>query len=98
VRFFRNDYCKLRSAERERLTTALLDRIFPILLDKRLRAMFGASQPSLHFDEIAAKNKRFCLIFRHVLDPDLRRFLLLLVFTYFYEWVKHGDAARNPLA
>jgi hypothetical protein len=29
VRFFRDDYCRMRPSERERLTTALLDRIFP---------------------------------------------------------------------
>ena len=88
VRFFRDEYCRMRHSDRERLTTAFLDRIFPVSLDKRLRAMLGASQPSLCFADIAAKKQTILLDFRHVLDPDLRRFLLLSVFTYFYEWVK----------
>jgi hypothetical protein len=88
VRFFREEHCKMRQAERERLTTAFLDRLFPISLDKRLRAMLGASHPSLRFEDVAAKKQTILLDFRRVRDPDLRRFLLLWVFTYFYEWVK----------
>jgi hypothetical protein len=47
--------------------------------------MFGASQPGIKFDDVSAKQETVLLDFRHVLDPDLRRFLLLWVFTYFYE-------------
>jgi hypothetical protein len=96
VRFFREDYCRMRQSERERLTTAFLDRIFPISLDKRLQAMFGASQPDITFDEVSAKKQTILLDFRHVLDPDLRRFQLLWVFTYFYEWVKTRGRRPQP--
>src|SRR5918992_522217 len=94
VRFFREEYCTMRQAERERLTTAFLDRIFPISVDKRLQAMFGASHPSFGLDEVSAKQQTILLDFRRVRDPDLTRFLLLLVFTYFYEWVK--TRGRSP--
>jgi hypothetical protein len=96
VRFFREEYCRMRQAERERLTTAFLDRLFPISLDKRLRAMLGASHPSLRFEDIAAKQQTILLDFRRVRDPDLRWFLLLWVFTYFYEWVKTQGRRRQP--
>jgi hypothetical protein len=96
VRFFREEYCRMRPSEHERLTTAFLDRLFPISLDKRLRAMLGASQPSLRFNDIAAKQQTILLDFRRVRDPDLRRFLLLWVFTYFYEWVKTRGRRPQP--
>jgi hypothetical protein len=96
VRFFRDEDCKLRPVERKRLTVALLDRIFPISLDKRLRATLGTSQPSLRFEDIAAKRQTILLDFRRVRDPDLRRFLLLWVFTYFYEWVKTRGRSPQP--
>jgi hypothetical protein len=96
VRFFREEYCRMRAAERERLTTALLDRLFPISLDRRLQAMFGASQPGIKFDDASAKQETILLDARRVRDPDLRRFLLLWVFTYFFEWVKTQGRRRQP--
>ena len=96
VRFFREEYCRMRPSERERLTTAFLDRIFPISLDKRLRAMLGASQPSFGLDDASAKQETILLDARRVRDPDLRRFLLLWVFTYFFEWVKTQGRRRQP--
>jgi hypothetical protein len=86
----------MRPSERERLTTAFLDRIFPISLDKRLRAMLGASQPSFGLDEASAKQGTILLDARRVRDPDLRRFLLLWVFTCFFEWVKTQGRRRQP--
>jgi hypothetical protein len=56
--------------------------------------MFGVSHPSFRWDEVSAKQQTILLDFRRVRDPDLRRFLLLLVFTYFCEWVK--TRGRNP--
>jgi hypothetical protein len=71
VAFFREEYVHLRRSERERLTNPFLEKIFPIALDRRLQALFGAGQPGINWNEVERKEQTVLLDFRHVLDSDV---------------------------
>jgi hypothetical protein len=86
----------MRQAEWERLTNPLLDKLFPISLDKRLRAMFGGSTPGISFREVAAKGQTVLLDFRHVRGHMLR-FKLLWVFDCLMEYIKSRGRSKIPL-
>jgi hypothetical protein len=93
VAYFREEYIPLRPADRERLTNPLLEKLFPIRLDKRLRAMFGGSKPGINFAEVAAKAQIVLLDFRHV-RGEMLRFKLLWVFDCLMEYIK--SRGRSP--
>jgi hypothetical protein len=62
VSYFRNKYIPMREADRARLTTPFLDKIFTFSLDDTFRAMFGAKEPGIKWDELCSENKRCSLI------------------------------------
>jgi hypothetical protein len=88
VAYFRNKYIPMRQADRSRLTTPFLDKIFTFPLDPQLKALLGARKPGIDWDEVEGKRQTVLLDFRRVTDAEIRRFLLLWVFDYFYSWVK----------
>jgi hypothetical protein len=88
VAFFRNEYLPMREADRRRLTTPFLDKIFTFSLDPTLRAMFGATEPGIQWDDVGRNGQTVLLDFRHEQDEEMRRFKLLWVFSYLYEWIK----------
>jgi hypothetical protein len=88
VAFFRNEYLPMREADRRRLTTPFLDKIFTFSLDPTLRAMFGAPKPGILWQDVAQTGQTVLLDFRHEQDEETRRFKLLWVFSYLYEWIK----------
>jgi hypothetical protein len=96
VSYFRDEYLHLRKSERERVTNPLLDKIFTLSLDQRWRAMFGAREPGITWNEIEKKRQTVLLDFRHVVDTDMRRFQLLWVFSYLYAWIKTRGRSPQP--
>jgi len=96
VAYFRDEYPHLRKAERERLTNPLLEKLFPISSDQRLQALFGASQPGINWDEVERKQQTVLIDFRHVGDTDMRRLLLLWMFSSPFEWIKGRGRRTTP--
>jgi hypothetical protein len=96
VAYFRETYLPMRPGDRERLTNPLLEKLFPIRLDRRLRAMFGGAKPGINFAEVSAKGQIVLLDFRHVRGHMLR-FKLLLVFDYLMEYIKSRGRSPTPL-
>jgi hypothetical protein len=78
----------MRQQDRTRLTTPFLDKTFTFSLDPTLRAMFGATEPGIQWDDVARNGQTVLLDFRHEQDEEMRRFKLLWVFSYLYEWIK----------
>jgi hypothetical protein len=95
VAFFRNEYLPMREADRRRLTTPFLDKIFTFSLDPTLQAMFGAPKPGILWQDVAQKGQTVLLDFRHEQDEEMRRFKLLWVFSYLYEWIKTRGRRDN---
>jgi hypothetical protein len=95
VAYFQKDYIPMRPSNRERLTNPLLERLFPVQLDKRLQAIFGASQPGIVWFEVCRKKQTVLIDFRHV-RGDMLRFMLLWVFSYLYEWIKSRGRSTIP--
>jgi hypothetical protein len=97
VDFFRNEYIPMRQADRSRLTTPFLDKIFTFNLDETHRAMFGASQPGINWNDVARNGQTVLLDFRQEQDEEMRRFKLLWAFDYLYSWIKtRGRSEQEP--
>jgi hypothetical protein len=96
VAFFRDEYIPMRKAERERLTNPFLEKIFPIGLDQRLQAIFGAETPGINLNGVQRNGTTVLLDWRHVLDTDMKRFQLLWVLTYLLDWIKQRGRSRTP--
>jgi hypothetical protein len=88
VSYFRTKYIPMREADRSRLTTPFLDKIFTFSLDPTFRAMFGAKEPGIKWDDVVAGKQTILLDFRHEQDEEMRRFKMLWVFDYLYSWIK----------
>jgi hypothetical protein len=78
------------------LTNPFFEKLFPIALDRRLRALFGANQPGINFDVVERKKQTVLLDFRQVRDTDMRRFQPLWVFSCLYEWIKTRGRSMTP--
>jgi hypothetical protein len=99
VAYFRNKYIPMREADRARLTTPFLDKIFTFSLDDTFRAMFGAKEPGIHWDDVARKGQTVLLDFRREQDEEMRRFKMLWAFDYLYSWIKiRGRRDDMPFA
>jgi hypothetical protein len=97
VSYFRTKYIPMREADRARLTTPFLDKIFTFSLDDTFRAMFGAKEPGIKWDEVVQRKQTVLLDFRHEQDEEMRRFKMLWAFSYLYEWIKQrGRSDANP--
>jgi hypothetical protein len=97
VAYFRNKYIPMREADRARLTTPFLDKIFTFPLDETLRAMFGAAKPGINWDDVVQRKQTVLLDFRREQDEEMRRFKMLWTFSYLYEWIKaRGRPDDNP--
>jgi hypothetical protein len=96
VAFFR-EYISMRPAAKERLTTSFIDHIFGFTLDSHMKAMFGAPKPGISWEAVEENGHTVLLDFRHVHDPELRRFSLLWVFNYLYEHIKARGRRDTPL-
>jgi hypothetical protein len=92
-----NKYIPMREADRARLTTPFLDKIFTFTLDETFQAMFGAQKPGINWNDVAKKGQTVLLDFRREQDEEMRRFKMLWTFSYLYEWIKtRGRSDENP--
>jgi hypothetical protein len=73
-----------------------LEKIFPISLDRRLQALFGAGQPGINLNGVARTGITVLLDWRYVLDTDMKRFQLLWVVSYILEWIKTRGRSQIP--
>jgi hypothetical protein len=95
---FRDEYLPLREADRRRLITPFQDKAFTFSLDKTLRAMFGANEPGIRWQEVVRKRQTVLLDFRGETDAEMRRFKLLWVFDYLYSWLKTRGRSNLPFS
>jgi hypothetical protein len=98
VVFFQEEYIPARPAERRRLLNPYFEKIFTINLDANLRCQFGALKPGIDWEEVEEEGLTVLLDFRDAIDPDMRRFKLLWVFSFLYEFIKRRGRRDKPLA
>jgi hypothetical protein len=98
VAFFRDEYIPMREADRRRLSNPFMDKIFPFSLDPHLKAMFGSNTPGINWQEVERERQTVLIDFRSELDPEMRRFKLLWVFSSLYEHIKLRGRSPRPLA
>lgn len=96
--FFRNEYIPMRPAGRERLTNAFRDKIVQFTHDPLLAKQFGAKYPGIDWEEVDAEGLTLLLDFSGETNTELRRFKLLWLFDYFFNWIKTRGRRSYPLA
>jgi hypothetical protein len=98
VAFFQEEYIPARPADRRRLLNPYLEKIFIYNLDVSLRCQFGAATPGIDWEEVEAEGQTILLDFSDELDPEMRRFKLLWVFSSLYEYIKRRGRREQPLS
>src|ERR671919_762503 len=98
VSFFKDEYVPMREADRRRLSNPFMDKIFPFSLDPHLKAMFGSTTPGIDWHEVERERQTVLIDFRSELDPEMRRFKLLWVFSSLLEHIKFRGRNPRPLA
>jgi hypothetical protein len=86
---------QLKPELRARRTTSFLQKIALFTLQQPMRAMFGASTPSIDWQQVIEQGQTVLFDFRHVLDIEQRRFRFLWALSYFLEFIKHRGAGRH---
>lgn len=95
VSYFLEDLPNLKPADKERKTSAFLRKIAPFELDPVMRAMCGSSEGELDWRRVVEQGETILLDFRHVIDLERRRFLLLWVFHSFVGFIQRRGAGRH---
>jgi hypothetical protein len=95
--FFRNEYLPMRPADRARLTNAFRDKVFQFSLDPVLACQFGAKKPGIDWEAVEAEGLTVLLDFKGETTPDLRRFKMLWLFDYLFNWIKIRGRRSQPL-
>jgi hypothetical protein len=98
VTFFQEEFIPARLAERRRLLNPYFGKIFTFSLDVNLRCQFGGLKPGIDWEEVEEDDLTVLLDFRDEVDPDMRRFKLLWVFSSLYEFIKRRGRRETPLA
>lgn len=95
VEFFRG-FIKWKPDERARQSRTFLAKLLPFIADPTMRAMFGASEPGLVWEQVVKKGQTVCLDFSKELNPERRRFKLLWCFRSLIDYFKlRGYAGRK---
>lgn len=85
----------LKPAEKDRKVGAFLRKLAAFTLDPVLRAMVGTSENGIDWQRAVERGETVLLDFRHVLDLERRRFLMLWCFQSFLSFVKRRGAGRH---
>jgi hypothetical protein len=94
--YFREQYLPLSRSEKHRLTSAFLDHVFPFSHDPKLRLLFGARTPGINWEDVEERGQTVILDFKHVTDPEARRFAMLWIFSNLYEHIKRRGRRSVP--
>jgi hypothetical protein len=97
VDFFLEEYIPAGQANRRRLLNPYFDKISVFSLDNNLRAMFGATKPGIDFDEVERNGHTVLIDFRKEIDPQLKRFKLLWIFSFIFEYIRLRGRKDTPL-
>jgi hypothetical protein len=98
VEYFRTQYLPLSRAEQHRVTSTFLDHVYRLNQDPQLRLLFGGGKQGLNWEEdVEQRPRTVSLDFRHITDPEARRFALLWIFQTLYEHIKQRGRRQKPL-
>jgi hypothetical protein len=95
VEFFLREYPEWKPQDRERAKSAWETKLDMFTLAPSMRAMFGATIPSIDWQEAIDKGQTVLLDFRHEQNSEHRRFKMLWAFLYFLEFIKHRGRGRH---
>ncbi len=89
----------MKSAEKERLTSSLFNKIALFTFDPTLKAMVAASDPGVDWPEVEAERKIVLLDFRYVENIIQRQFFLEWSLHYFLNFILHrGPGKQVPFS
>ena len=82
VNFFKQEYFQWKRDERRRKIGSAMVKLNPFRYSPVMRAIYGAGQPSIDWQDVIDNDKIVCLDFRGVLNAEARRFGLLWCLFY----------------
>ena len=94
VDFFR-EMGRVSKQVRSRRTESFYNKIAIFSLDPAMKAMFGASEPGVNWNDVIQKRLIVLLDFRHEHDIERRRFKMVWAFNYLLDFIKHRGAGRH---
>lgn len=80
---------------RNRKSESFFNKISLFALDASMKAMFGASQAGINWNQVVKQRITVLLDFRHEHDLERRRFKMVWAFNYLLEFVKQRGAGRH---
>jgi hypothetical protein len=78
-----------------RRTGSLAVKAAMFSLDPTMKAMFGASTPGIDWGDLEQVRPINLFDFRHVRDPERRRFMMFWVYQYFVDYVRRRGPGRH---
>lgn len=97
VDFFTKVYpTKWKDQDRERAKSSLETKLDLFTQDERMRAMFGAAEVGIAWQEVIERGQTVLLDFRHEQNEEARRFKMLWVFRSFLDYIKARGRASGP--
>lgn len=99
VDFLLNHYLHLSGFEKERLTASFLAKL-SLFDDSSMQAMYGASEPSVDWQEVVDRRQTLLLDFRFETNPIKRRFKMLHCYCSLRDFIIRRDVHERdkPLA
>jgi len=94
IQFFKN-LSEEKENIRNRRTDSFFNKIALFDLDPSMRAMFGASNNGVNWNQVVNNRMTVLLDFRHEHDIERRRFKMVWAFNYFLDFIKHRGAGRH---
>jgi len=80
---------------RTRRTESFFTKTAYFILDPAQKAMFGANQPGIDWQQVIERGLTVLLDFRHEHNLENRRFKLVWALNYFLDFIKHRGAGRH---
>jgi hypothetical protein len=100
IDYLLNDYAQKTNSEKQKDTLSFFRRVSMFRLDQSLRAIYGASTPSVTPAQIVAEKRCVILDYRNVRNTEQRKLGLLWLYHYCNDYFRErGPGGRaNPIA
>lgn len=93
--YFRHRYPALSASNRAAQTQSFLSKVALFELDPSMRAMFGASEQRIDWQEVIDRRMTVLLDFRGEHNLERRRFKMMWAFSYLTDFIKFRGRTRS---
>jgi hypothetical protein len=99
VSYFRKQYLPLSRSGKLQESASFLDQVFRLSTDPSLRALFGAREPGIDWEEVLEEKPQTVIVDTSpITDPESRKFATLWILLGLLEHLKHRGRRGHPVA